>query len=165
LKVLNSGNATREGAVKQAIGLAGGAMRRLGPLLLMSALPACSFALIKGRPSPPVDPNSRLECTASRAAPAVDVALAVLSAGGGALALATAPPSTCTDYSCVGADSVKGLGVAGLVVGAVYAASAVYGFVKTSGCRDALAAQRACLTGDTAICASSMQAPDNRTPP
>jgi len=134
-------------------------------LLLLSALPACSFALVKGRPSPPVDPNSRFECTASAALPAVDVALAVLTAGGGALALATTPQSPCSDYSCIAADTVKPIGIAGLVVGAVYAASAAYGFVKTSGCRDALVAQPACLAGDAGICASLMRVPDNGRSP
>lgn len=151
--------------MKHAIGLADRAMRRLGPMLLMSALPACSFALVKGRPSPPVDPDSRFECTASPALPAVDVALAVLSAGGGALALATAPQSPCSDYSCIAADTAKPVGIAGLVVGAVFAASAAYGFVKTSGCRGAVAAQQACRAGDTGICASLMQVRDNGTPP
>ena len=136
-------------------------MRTIASLILVSVLPGCSFVLVRGGPSPPVDPNKDFECTTSPVAPAVDVALAVLSGGGGAVALATAPHSPCSDYSCIGGDAVKGLGVAGLVVGAVYLASGVYGFVKTTGCKESLAAQRACLDGNRSMCVRLGQAPNN----
>lgn len=140
-------------------------MGRLALLILGSVLPACSFMLVKGAPSAPVDPDSRFECTTSSAAPAVDVALAAVSAGGGAALIATAPHSPCSDYSCVGGDAVKGLGIAGVVAGALYLASGVYGFVKTSGCREAVAAQRACLDGNTNMCDRLKRGTSNRAPP
>jgi hypothetical protein len=135
-------------------------VRAIAPLVFVSLLSGCSFVLVKGRPSAPVDPNGNFDCTTSQAAPVVDIALGLLSAGSGAVALANVPSSPCSDYSCVGGDVVKGFGIAALAVGAVYLASGVYGFVKTSGCRDAVAAQRACLDGDRNTCNRLTQAPN-----
>ncbi len=112
----------------------------------------CSFFLVDGRPSPPLDQNRHVECTTSQAAPAVDVALGALSAGFGTVTLATLPKSPCSDFSCIGADAIKGVGIGALVVGAIYLASGTYGFIKTNACKNALAAQRACADGDKEMC-------------
>jgi hypothetical protein len=127
---------------------------RTGALLIFVAVlvPGCSFVLVKGEPSPPIDPTTSIDCTTSQAAPVADVILGVLSAGGGVLALATAPQSPCRDYSCLGGDALKRLGIAGVVVGGAYLASAVYGFTQTNGCKEGLECQRACLAGDRNVC-------------
>jgi hypothetical protein len=139
-------------------------MRAIAPLILASVLSGCSLFLVEGRPSLPLDPNRHFDCTTSQAAPAVDVALGALSAGLGTVTLATLPKSPCSDFSCIGADALKGFGIGALVVGALYLGSAASGFVRTSGCRDALAAQRACLDGDKNMCERLTRAANDRPP-
>jgi hypothetical protein len=76
-----------------------------------------------------------LECTESVAAPVLDSAFAVAFLGLAAVALAKGDLGCCSGPGCFGGCPTALL-VTGLGGGALFGASAVYGFTTTSRCRD-----------------------------
>ena len=117
-----------------------------GSLLVLLAATAsgCSFAFVRGPPARPVEPDAKLECTTSRVAPIADLLAGVVSVLFGA-ALSTDPQF----------DGGFGEGTSAPVyfgLGAVWAASSIYGFLNTNRCSDAMDTQRACFQGQAEAC-------------
>jgi len=89
----------------------------------------CSFLFVRPPPSQHED-LAYFDCVSSDAAPAVDVVNALTD---GVLAIAASVDNPNTDDK----ESRPGVAVGVGIVGAVYAASAIYGFVTTSNCESA----------------------------
>jgi hypothetical protein len=94
---------------------------------------------------------ANLNCTSTNVAPTVELVAGAGSAVLGVAAIGEASKS-CSGFECIGNDAAKRVAVGAIVVGAVYLASSVYGFSKTSGCREAISWQRACFDGNKYNC-------------
>ena len=119
---------------RQVRGLAG---FTAGALLTITA--ACSFIGVRGPLSGPIEPKPPLDCTTSRVAPALDVALP--------LGFLIAVPKSASNEG-----SAKALAILTVVVAGVGIGSAVYGFTKTGQCDALVDWQERCLGGDAASC-------------
>jgi hypothetical protein len=103
----------------------------VGALLLGAALagvPGCSFLLVRG-PSAGDQRTAPVSCTRSNAVPIVDAALGATAIAVGAQLLAAGTSGWTGAYGVVGGGM--------LAEGAVFAASAIVGFHRTSRCRAA----------------------------
>jgi hypothetical protein len=116
--------------------------------LIIAAASGCSFVFVRGAPGRPIAPDAKLECTTSRAAPVAD-----LAAGIGSFVLAgvlqNRPPRTPPNINPVEGSEVAPVFVG---LGVVWAASSVFGLVRSNSCLDALEAQRACFAGQAEAC-------------
>jgi hypothetical protein len=107
-------------------------MKRLALCLAMllpisSSLSGCSWIFVQPLP-PRYERGGRTDCTTNRAAPVIDTILTLTNVG--------------SAVYVAGQDNVTNKGpsvTAGLLVGAMWFASAIYGYSKTSECEDALA--------------------------
>ncbi len=107
-------------------------MKRLAFCLAMllpisSSLSGCSWIFVQPLP-PSYERRGRTDCTTNRAAPVIDTILTLTNVGS---AVYVASQDNVTN---------KGTSVTlGLLVGALWFSSAIYGYSKTSECEDALA--------------------------
>ncbi len=120
----------------------------------------CSWATVR-RPAPPMDATTPVECTASRAAPVTDTVLATLAGLGGVGMVFVGATMGCSDPNnsvmCLNSGDQTAViagGVAMLAGTLALAASAASGYRSTATCRDALAAQHGCRSGDAEACAA-----------
>jgi hypothetical protein len=100
-------------------------------LPISSALSGCSWIFVQPI-APRYERSERLDCTTNRAAPVIDTILTVTNLASAAYV--------------AGQDNVTNKGTAvtlGLLVGAMWFSSAIYGYSKTSECEDALAEDEA----------------------
>jgi hypothetical protein len=96
-------------------------------LPLSSSLSGCSWIFVQPLP-PRYERGDRTDCTTNRAAPVIDTILTLTNVGSAV-------------YEA-GQDNVANKGAAvtaGLLVGALWFSSAIYGYSKTSECEDAMA--------------------------
>jgi hypothetical protein len=111
-------------------------MKRLALCLAMllpisSTLSGCSWIFVQPI-APRYERSERLDCTTNRAAPVIDTILTVTNLASAAYV--------------AGQDNVTNKGTSvtlGLLVGAMWLSSAIYGYSKTSECEDALAEDEA----------------------
>jgi hypothetical protein len=107
---------------------------RAGVLGLILSCSGCSFLFVRGKPAnvEALPPSEPVECTTSKASPILDTVFAGLEVARTGYALSR----TDSDYS--GSQLTRGADI-GLGVGfvALFASSAIYGYVKTGSCADA----------------------------
>jgi len=107
---------------------------RAGILGLILSCTGCSFLFVRGKPAnvEAMPPSEPVECTTSKASPILDTVFAGLEVARTGYALSR----TDSDYS--GSQLTRGADI-GLGVGfvALFASSAIYGYVKTGSCADA----------------------------
>jgi len=131
-----------------------------GPLLAATLgilVSGCSFASVQ-RPRPPAavqDPRVLDTCTASSAPPIADTVLGGvgLVAGYVATVVALLDETSCVDSttsSCHSGSVAPGLAM--MAAGAVFAGSAVYGYVSTAQCRRRVVVGGRCANGDLNAC-------------
>ena len=97
--------------------------------VLSIVLSGCSFVFVRGAPDPEDLPRgARVECTNGDLWPMID-SIAVGASALGLTLAATGPKMQQTDNTLIGASIVSLF---------VYGISAIYGFVRTSSCQDAL---------------------------
>ncbi len=104
-------------------------LEMIGMILLASST-GCSFVFVHRRDVPPESPP---DCTRSRVAPALDVAVAVGSAALAAWGLSEEAKCRPQTPGCAESMAPAVLGF-GMVNGVVAGASAIYGFIKTNRC-------------------------------
>jgi hypothetical protein len=102
-------------------------LEMIGTMLVVSST-GCSFVFVHQRDVPPESPP---DCTRSRVAPALDVAVAVGSAA--LVAWGLSEEAKCRPQKCAESMAPAVLGF-GMVNGVVAGASAIYGFIKTNRC-------------------------------
>lgn len=128
--------------------------------LVVALAPGCSWVAVHAPPRP-AQPEAPLDCTESRAAPAADTALAVLSGIGAGLGLlVAATEKSCSDSGAWGSlfcmtsserTALVGTSVALLAAGVVFGFSAASGYRDTAACR-ADVRERRCADGDATAC-------------
>jgi hypothetical protein len=131
--------------------------RGLLAVALATLTSGCSFASVQ-RPRPPDavdDPRTPDTCTTSSEAPVADTVLGGIGLVGGyvAFVLSLAEDLDCVDtatHSCSSGNPAPGLAVMG--AGALFAASAIYGYVATAKCRHRIVASGRCANGDLGAC-------------
>jgi hypothetical protein len=95
------------------------------PLLTTGSFGGCSWIFVQPRPDR-YEPGDVVDCTTNAVAPVIDTLLTLTNVGAA--------------IYVAGEDNVTNKGTAvtaGLLVGALWFSSAVYGYSKTSDCRDA----------------------------
>ncbi len=131
--------------------------RRLLAAALGVLMSGCSFVSVQ-RPRPPLaveDPTVLDTCTTSSQAPIADTVLgaAGLVAGYVAMLVSLADDFDCvetTTSTCDSGSPAPALALFG--AGALYAGSAVYGYVSTAQCRRRVVAGGRCANGDVGAC-------------
>jgi hypothetical protein len=120
---------------------------------------ACSWVTVVRPPQGPVEPNEKLACTTSVAAPVTDTVLSVIGIGGGGTALVSGilGATQCDAATCFIMEPwgivLAAAGALVLGVGVMEAFSAAYGYGETSQCRGLGQAQLACVSGVEPSCA------------
>jgi hypothetical protein len=102
--------------------------------MLVFATSACSFITLRRPPAADIERPANVECTESVAAPVVDTAIALTYVALGMFVLAKGGTGCCSGPECFGG-CPSGMAVGGLIGGAIFGASAVYGFTMTNRCR------------------------------
>ena len=132
-------------------------MRRLLAASLVMLVSGCSFVSVQ-RPRPPDavdDPRVPDTCTTSSQAPIGDTILggAGLVVGYVATLVALMGNVDCVDTatsSCRSGNPAPGLAIMG--AGALFAGSAIYGYISTAKCRHRVVASGRCANGDLISC-------------
>jgi len=107
---------------------------RAGVLGLILSCSGCSFLFVRGKPAnvEALPPSEPVECTTSKASPILDTVFAGLEVARTGYAVSRSD----SDYH--GAQLTRGADIGlGLGFVALFASSAIYGYVKTGSCADA----------------------------
>lgn len=97
---------------------------------MVLAITGCSLT-VSGPTDTEIAMHKRIDCTATPVAPIVDTLPAGVGIVGGGLVIASAE-STHSDWS----HGLETVGVSAIIVGVLYAVSAVHGFRAVSACQD-----------------------------
>jgi hypothetical protein len=134
--------------------------RRLLAAALSTLVSGCAFVSVQ-RHRPPAaveDPGAPDTCTTSSGAAVADTVIGAAALVGGYIAMIVSVMDdidNCWESSSTTCDEDHGSPAAGLAImgaGAVYAGSAVYGYVSTAQCRRRVAASGRCADGDLGAC-------------
>ena len=108
---------------------------KIAAMFALLGLVGCSFIGVRGPTPTSMPDHRRARCTDGYALPVVDTIPAVLGIGlGGFLFAEPARHNDAADSQ----DMVRlFVGIPSLLIGATYAASAIYGYIAVHGCRNA----------------------------